>query len=88
MHRPRRVMRREIQRLEVVVVVLDLRAIGALVAEPREDADDAIQRARDRMQAAAPILAAGQADVDAFGRERAAWRRRFAATAARIDRVG
>ena len=45
-HRARRMVRREVQRLEVVPVVLDLRAVGELVAEPAEDVGDALQRAR------------------------------------------
>ena len=68
-HRARRMMRREIQRLEVVPVVFDLGTVGEVEAEPREDLVDALERARDRMQAAALAVAAGQRDVDAFGSE-------------------
>src|SRR3546814_6060711 len=66
-HRPRRVVRGEIQGLEVVPVVLDLRAVGQLVAQAAEDVGDALDRAADRMQAAARGVAAGQRDVDGFG---------------------
>src|SRR3546814_6492308 len=66
-HRARRVVRREVQRLEVVPVVLDLRAVGQLVAQAAEDVGDALDRAADRMQAAARGVAAGQRDVDGFG---------------------
>jgi hypothetical protein len=48
-HRARRMVRREVQRLEVVEVVLDLRAVGELVAQAREDVGDALERLRDRM---------------------------------------
>src|SRR3546814_1282427 len=53
--------------LEVVPVVLDLRAVGQLVAQAAEDVGDALDRAADRMQAAARGVAAGQRDVDGFG---------------------
>ena len=68
-HRTRGVVRREVQRLEIVPVVLDLGTIGHLVAEAREDRSDALQRARDRVQVAALGIAPRQGDVDAFGRE-------------------
>ena len=67
MHGARRMVRREVQRLEVVPVVLDLGAIDALVAEPREDRRDALQRPGDRMDAAALAIAAGQRNVDRLG---------------------
>jgi hypothetical protein len=59
-------VRREVQRLEIVEVVLDLRAIGELVAEATEDLGDALQRAADRMHAAAGGIATGQGDIDGF----------------------
>jgi len=63
-HRPRRVVRREVERLEVVPVVLDLRAVGQLVAQSAEDFGDPFQGARNRMDAAALRLPARQGDVD------------------------
>src|SRR6185312_13477307 len=63
-HGARRMMRREIQRLEIVPVILDLRAVGTLVTQPREDRRDALQRASDRVDAAAFAVAPGQADVE------------------------
>src|SRR3546814_18396059 len=48
-------------------LVLDLRAVGQLVAQAAEDVGDALDRAADRMQAAARGVAAGQRDVDGFG---------------------
>ena len=68
-HRARRMVRREVQRLEVVPVVLDLRAVGELVAQPGEDVGDALERAPDRMQAAARAVDARQGDVDGLGRQ-------------------
>jgi hypothetical protein len=81
-------VRREVERAEVVPVVLDFRAIGDVIAEPRKDRADAIERARDRVQSAAIAVAAGQRDVDAFGDEA---RRGFGAVEfvlARGKRVG
>jgi uncharacterized heparinase superfamily protein len=66
-HGARRMVRREVQRLEVVPVVLDLRPFRQLVAQPAEDAGDALQGAGDRMQAGAVAVAARQGDVDGFG---------------------
>jgi hypothetical protein len=59
-------VRREVERLEVVPVVLDLRTVGQLVAEPGEDVDDPLERAADRVQPAAAAVAPRQADVDRF----------------------
>src|SRR4249919_318633 len=65
-HRTRRMVRREVQRLEVVPVILDFRAIAQLEAEAAEDVGDALDRAADRMQAAAAGVEAGQRDVNGF----------------------
>ncbi|GHB98219.1 hypothetical protein GCM10010080_08200 [Thermomonas carbonis] len=65
-HGARRVVRREVQRLEVVEIVLDFRAVGEFVAKPAEDLGDPLQRAADRMHATAGGIAAGQSDVDGF----------------------
>src|SRR5690606_8018750 len=51
-HGPRRMVRREVQGLEVVPVVLDLRAFGQLVTHAGEDVGDALQGAADRVQVA------------------------------------
>ena len=65
-HGARRVMRREVQRFEVVPVVLDLRAVGQLVAQSAENVGDALQRAADRMQPAPRAVPARQRYVDGF----------------------
>ncbi|KAG1487456.1 hypothetical protein G6F52_014184 [Rhizopus delemar] len=62
-------VRREVQRLEVVPVILDLRPFRQLVAQAAEDAGDALQGAGDRVQAGAIAIAARQGDVDGFGRQ-------------------
>ena len=48
----RRMLRRKVQRLEVVVVVLELRTVGDRVAHAEEDALDPPPHDRDRVQAA------------------------------------
>ena len=63
-HGARRMVRREVQRLEVVPVVLDFRTVGEFIAKTAEDLGDAFQRATDRMHAAARGIAARQGDVD------------------------
>ena len=69
MHRARRVVRRDVQRLEVVEVVLDLRTFGDLEAGTPEQRFDAQPGTRDRMQAPAPLAAPRERDVDAATRE-------------------
>ena len=63
----RGMVRRKIQRLEVVVVGFDLRAFGNRVAEIAEDGDDLVHRADDGMLRAQRTANAGEGDVDAFG---------------------
>ncbi len=87
-HRARRMVRREIQRFEIVIVVFDLGTFGDIVAEPREDLGHAVERARDRMQPAALGATAGQRDVDALGREALIKRDLLERRLARGDRVG
>ncbi|MNV54094.1 hypothetical protein D3C71_1462660 [compost metagenome] len=65
-HRARRVVRREVQRFEVVPVVFDFRAFGELVTEAAEDLGDALQGTGHRVQATALFATAGQGDVDRF----------------------
>jgi hypothetical protein len=64
-------MRREIERLEVVPVVFDLRPLDALVAQSRKDGGDALERAGDRMETAASAITPRQGDVDPLGGESA-----------------
>ena len=66
-HRPRRMIGRDVQRLEVVEVVLDFRTRGDLEAGAPEERLDAQARLRDRMQPAALPRRAGQGDIDAPG---------------------
>jgi len=65
-HGARRMVRRKIQRLEVVPVVFDLGTIGELVTKAREDPGDAVEGTRDRMQASAFGAPARQGHVDAL----------------------
>ena len=57
-------VRRHVERGEVVEVVLDLGTVGDFEAERAEQRLDPLDRARDRMQAAGAAAAAGQRDVD------------------------
>ena len=61
----RRVVRREVERREVVEVGLDLRTLGHAVAEPGEDLDHLALDEGDRVEVAQRGPAAGQGDVDA-----------------------
>src|SRR5487761_202536 len=60
-------VRREIERLEVVEIVLDLRTRGDLEARAAEDLLHAQPRQSDRMQPAALLAAARQGDIDTAG---------------------
>ncbi|MNQ46955.1 hypothetical protein D3C85_607830 [compost metagenome] len=69
MHRPRRVVAGDVERLEVVVVVFDFRTFGDVVADMGEELLDALKGASHRVQAAGGLAATGQGHVDAFGRQ-------------------
>ena len=60
---------RQIECLEVVVVLLDLRAFLDGEAHAEEDVLDALERQRQRMQMAERLLAARQRDVDLLALE-------------------
>src|SRR5699024_5001606 len=64
MHGARRMMRRKIQRLEIVVIVLDLRPGSNLETQPLENIEQTIEGAIDRMTAARIDRAPRQGDVD------------------------
>ena len=64
MHRTRRMVVGRVQCGEVKEVVLDLGTIGHFEADRAEEAFDALQRARHRMQTATEFAAAGQCHVE------------------------
>ena len=66
----RRMVRREVQRLEVVVVGLDLGAFADGVAHRLEDGDDFVHHAQHGMLDADGAVDAGERDVEAVGGER------------------
>jgi hypothetical protein len=66
----RRMIRRKIQRFEVVVIRFDDGAFGDRVSQLFEDADDFISRLDDGMLGADGTADAGERDVDALGGER------------------
>ena len=69
MHRPRRMVGGDVERLEVVPVVLDLGPALHREAGVAEQRLDAAPRAAHRMQAARLLAPARLRDVDAAGRE-------------------
>jgi hypothetical protein len=56
-----------VQRGEIVPVGLDLGAVGDFEADRAEQALDALERARHRMQATARFAATGQRDIQRLG---------------------
>src|SRR5215813_4535185 len=62
----RRVIGRDVQRVEVVEVVLDLRPVLDLVAHRDKDVFDRLPQQRDRMKVAPPYAASGQRYVNAL----------------------
>ena len=83
LHVARGMVRRHVERFEVVVVVLDLRALEDLVAHAAEDVLDLLAHPHQRMDAARGMLASGQRDVDAAGRRAAGFERGACARRAR-----
>ena len=81
-HRARGMIRRDVERFEVVEVVFDLGPGGHIEAGAPEQRLDAQARARDGMQRAPLFAAPRQRDVDA-ARQRAPARRARARAAAR-----
>src|SRR5690606_37213629 len=71
----------------VVPVVLDLRPVRELVAELAEDPRDPLERAADRVQAAAPGVAPGERDVHGLAGQARVQRGRLERLAARAQRL-
>ena len=82
LHRARGVVGGDVERLEVVPLVLDLGTLGHPVPHPREDLDDPVLDEAERMQRARARAPAGQGDVDGVG-ARAARPRRPASSSSR-----
>ncbi|MNE36813.1 hypothetical protein D3C80_1306420 [compost metagenome] len=87
MHRPRRVVTGDIERLEVVVVVFDFRTFGDVVADMGEELLDALKGASHRMQTAGDLTATRQGHVDAFGRQLGCQRGGLEVGLARIEGI-
>ncbi|MNE51941.1 hypothetical protein D3C80_1465940 [compost metagenome] len=69
MHRPGRVVAGDVERLEVVIVVFDLRAFGNAVADVGEELLDTFQSPGNRMQATGGLTTARQGYVNGLGAE-------------------
>lgn len=78
---------RNVERFEVVVVVFDFRAFGDFVADAAEALLDALQRAGDRMQAAAQLATTGQGDIDALRDQPGGQRGPFQLGLTRVQRI-
>ena len=78
---------RNIERFEVVVVVFDFRAFGDFIADAAEALLDALQRAGDRMQAAAQLATTGQGDIDALRGQPGGQRGPFQLGLTRVQRI-
>ena len=68
LHVARGMLRRHVERFEVVVVVFELGALDDEEAEAGEDRLDALAQDRQRMAVADARTTAGQRDVDGVGR--------------------
>ena len=64
LHVARRMLRRHVERFEVVIVVFELGALDDEEPESREDGFDALAEDGERMAVADPRAASGQRDVD------------------------
>jgi hypothetical protein len=86
LHGSRRMVGRNVQRLEVVPVVLDLRALRDPVAHAREHVDDLAFDDGQGVQRASPRAAARQRDVDAVGGQQSLLLRRLKLAAPALER--
>src|SRR5204862_495408 len=64
LHVARRMIARDVERLEVVIVGLDLGPLGHREAEAGEDRDDLVVNARQRMERSLRRPAAGKREVE------------------------
>jgi len=62
-HRPRRMVRRDIEGFEIMVIIFDFRAIRDLETQLFKQCLDTHQRARNRMQSAGVLTAPGQCHI-------------------------
>ena len=69
MHRPGRVMAWDVERLEVVIVVFNLRAFGNAVANVGKELFDTFQSPGYRMQTARGLATARQGHINGLGRQ-------------------
>jgi hypothetical protein len=69
LHLPRRMLGRDVERLEIVPVVLDVRAFGDREAHVGEDRDDLLGDLRDRVDPSLRPLAGGQGDIGTLAGE-------------------
>ncbi|MCY1175091.1 hypothetical protein D9M73_153140 [compost metagenome] len=88
MHRPGRVVARDVERLEVVIVVFDLRAFGDAVADTGEELFDAFQSAGNRMQTTGGLATARQGHINALGGQTGAEFGFFESRLARVEHLG
>ena len=91
-HLPRRMLRRDVERGEIVEIVLDVRALRRREAHLAEDRDDLVDGLADRMDAALGSGPRRQGDVEPLGgeparRARGLGQRRLARLDRRGDRV-
>ena len=85
--RSRRMLRRVVERREVVVVELDLGAFGDPIAQADEDVDDLGDEAIDEVTTAQRTRLAGQRHVDGVGRDALLERRSSELLLARVQRL-
>src|SRR3972149_11331097 len=69
MHRPCGVVWRNIERAEVVVIVLDLRTFGDIEPQLREQGDSPVEGQSDGVKTAWPLAAPWQRDIDSLALE-------------------
>ncbi len=72
LHLPGRMIRWEVQRVEVQPLGLQLRALGDLPTHRDEDVADPLHHRRDRMACPGRVPICGQADVDGLGAQHGA----------------
>src|SRR5687768_15049334 len=64
LHVTRRMVRRKVERTEIVMIILHFRSLAHSISDPRKDVDDPLADDRDRMKASCEGTNCGRGKID------------------------